>query len=1231
MNQATSGVIFSNTSSGNSGLYVSTQPANEWVAILLPKGSTYTESTIDLATAATQEVFFLFAVIPPANVDDFIKNYQPFLNAVRRQYIQNLTMAWLSSPDSLPSAQNTVIINFTQNNDGSFGVGQTFNFIFGSNFASLNIVNNTAIQFIPENAPDTLQLIYTPPPNNTPNMSFASTTIGSNSLFDSSINIPFSGSGAGSFKFLLGFNMNSDFTAYNLQNNYYYLDADEKVQCLSYPVLSSGSNNEFVITQTQINPLDITNTNGLNTYFAITDTIYNSQTGNTTATQLPSNYAINTGYPLTLWPLSTFTSADAGSSNNIYPETDCARFVLSPQDAAGIKKYYLVPEGNFYLDPGSSQAAFADENGQFNFLPGLSGTEVITFTPYTNSGGTITGDQLQFKSKQAAFAPNFPSQPVSLANPGTNTPLLDTTFLTSWANIVSYNNSDDVQYASQPQGASLYAKGHGLVSPGSNITGFLGFYEPSVNMPSAPDFYVPVVPYLGIATIPSSATANINTFESKILSAERKQLITNSFSTYNASKSKAKRQLLASANDADNYTASTTPQGLVANVKDNGSWSLLNLAQNTVNNGTPEYLTPDGIIPTGTGTPQYQLSFTNISTQLQSAFLTNQQFLVMTNKQYLGTLFSSIKDPIPPPFQGPVFNNKMSIEDWPFDINVGTKNTYADYNNVVIFKFCEGTLLDRVKNPKDWTQADAFNIASTQNDSADSYNQLVAISSWLQNYLQAAEDAYAVALKNPAWDQAKYYQKFHEIINNKNWNGILILKADINLQQFPQQLKGLISGINLNYFNAHHIGIEVNRIDASGTITMDPVSSLFGLINYTDAAYGLQIVQGSDPNKPVPPLAGVNYDFKVLYLQVLFENTAIKDFSSKIQLTMNNLFSDKVIGTNNPYGATNLNTVVLNGTYQDHNGTPVYVFDNKDDNLFYFDSNLLQNVEITQVQFNTLTTDPKAVAIESRFLMWGYLNFGVMSNTIQSGDDPPEPVTYTLDAFSFGQANGDKSPLQFGLNYSSLYINMGFELTNPAVVTYAFDAEQIAFNSSQSTSRQNSLYPNFALQINNLLSGNDDSPPSGLGYLTLALPNINATGLSGDWYGLEMTLNLGTPGELASSLGFNASLLLAWSPGSKSVVPSYNTLIGIKLPGTSSNAKLLSIQGVLKLTIDKLRLQYVEDQQSYLLTLSNIALKFLGILKLPPGGNTNFLLFGNPNPGATSKSLGWYAAYNKSE
>lgn len=1210
-------IIFSNENSGNPSLYIYSQTEQHWTALLLPDGSSYTDPLISLQTASQQQVYFLFAKKAPNDASNFIKIYRPYLLKFRQNVNANLTTAWLNDPDKTPDSENTTVLNFVQYSvNRSFVVGQPFNVTIGSGFGTLTIQNNTEMALRPDKAPNSLQLTWT---SGSPNMSFANKNLGTNSIFRSDITIPFSGPGTGSLRFSLGLNMNLDFKGYGLQNNYYY-PKGETFSYFAYPILKSGDSNDFLITQTQIDLLDVANSSGLNTYFAITGQIYNLNTGKTRAAGLPSYYAINTGYPLTLWPAVDMVNSGA-SVNSLFPADHSARFVISPQDAAGSQPYYLAPEGDFYLDPGASQAAFADENGQYSLLPGLSGTEVITFTPYKNYSGTITGDTIRFKSKQAAFAANFPGQEVSLANPGTDKPVLDSTYLTAWANIVS-PAPGNVQYSSQPQGASLYAKDHGVASPGNTVTGFLGFYEPSVDMPQTNGFAIPITPYLGVNPIPPPDAKDIGIFESKVLSAERKALITAAFTTPNSSKNKAGR--ITAKTGTSVYTSSTTPQGMIANVNNDGTWSLLNLAQNTVSSNPSEYeyLNPTGQAPATP--PQYQLSFINLMPQMQSAFLTNQQFLVMTNNQYLGDLFSMMDTSGGGFSSQPVFNNKISIEDWPFDLNVGIGNTYADYNNVLIFKFCKGSIIDRVKNPKEWTQAAAFNIDRSNTDPAAAYNQLVAVSSWLQDYLEAAEKAYQTALSNPASDQLKYYEKFHSIINDPDWNGVLALKATIDLQEFPQQLKGLISGINLKNFYAHHFGIEVNRVDASGVITMDPVSSLFGLINYVDPAYAQQISQGLNPNKPVQPAAGATYDFKVLFLQVLFENTAIKDFASKLQLTMNNLFSDKVTGTNNPYGSGSLNTVVLNGTYQDHNGTPVYVFDNKDDNLFFFDSNLLTNVEITKVQFNTLTTNPAALDIQSRFTMWGYLNFGTMKATAADENG----TEYPLDAFSFGIAMNDNT-LQRGLNYSNLYVNMDFNLDTPTVTHFTFDASQLAFNSSQSNARNGSLYPNFALQINKLLSGNDESAPSGQGYLKLALPGINATGLSGNWYGLQMTLNMGSPGELAGSAGFNASLLIAWSPGSKTADPGYNAFVGIRLPGTASNAKLLSIQGVLKLTIDKLSLQYVVDQQSYLLTLSNIALKLLGILKLPPGGNTNFLLFGNPNPGATAKSLGWYAAYNK--
>ncbi|MEL6133152.1 MAG: hypothetical protein AAFR59_07265, partial [Bacteroidota bacterium] len=800
--------------------------------------------------------------------------------------------------------------------------------------------------------------------------------------------------------------------------------------------------------------------------------------------------------------------------------------------------------------------------------------------------------------KQPAFAPNYPLRDVSLASPGTNNPDLEDTYLTSWANVVS-DISDNIQYVSQPTGASLFAKNEGITqATTAGKATLLGYFEPSIDMP--PRIFVPLTPYANVLgpTSTSDEIAVYTTFESQVISKRRKALIVAQNTTARATKSRARRMTLAAEDST--FTSSTTPQGLISHVLHGGGWSLLNLAQNNVDGGSPEYLYPEGESPTDPS--QYQLSFINLSQTLQSAFLTNQQFLVVTLKDSLGSLFSQSGESGGQPSSDPVFNNKMSIEGWPFDLNVGIDNSYADYKNVLIFKFCEGTLIDRAKNPKSWTQADTFNVPSgTGSDEA--YQQIVSISSWIQDYIAKAESAYETGLQNPATNQAILFEKFHNIIHDPNWNGILALKVDVDLQEFPQQLKGLISGINLKNFNAHHFGIEINKVNASGEIKMEKNSSLFGLINYLDPVYEGQLIQGLNPEKPVLPTPGETYEFKVLQLQVLFENTAIKFFQSKVQVTMNELFSDTVIGTNYPYQAGTYNTVVLDGTYQDHkdsseqgsSGTPVYVFENTLDNLFYFDSNLLTNVEIIKIQFSTLTTDPDATEIQSRFTMWGYLNFAPLSSTVP-GVDGGESVTTTLDAFSFGNGDGSGgADITRGLSYSNLYLEMSFNLSTPTIVDFTFDPGQIVFNSNQSETRPYSLYPNFALQVNNLVIGNSEKLPSKLGYLTISTPGLQTSGLPGDWYGLEMTLNMGTPGELAASLDFNASLLLAWSPGTKASTDIYNAVVGIKLPGTSSNAKLMSLQGVLKLAIGTLKLEYEEAQKSYLLTLSDIALKFLGL------------------------------------
>jgi len=49
---------------------------------------------------------------------------------------------------------------------------------------------------------------------------------------------------------------------------------------------------------------------------------------------------------------------------------------------------------------------------------------------------------------------------------------------------------------------------------------------------------------------------------------------------------------------------------------------------------------------------------------------------------------------------------------------------------------------------------------------------------------------------------------------------------------------------------------------------------------------------------------------------------------------------------------------------------------------------------------------------------------------------------------------------------------------------------------------------------------------------------------------------------------------------------------------------------------------------SYLLKLKNIKLKFF-VLSLPPSGQSEIIIFGNPSGTPDDKTVGWYAAYAK--
>lgn len=213
-----------------------------------------------------------------------------------------------------------------------------------------------------------------------------------------------------------------------------------------------------------------------------------------------------------------------------------------------------------------------------------------------------------------------------------------------------------------------------------------------------------------------------------------------------------------------------------------------------------------------------------------------------------------------------------------------------------------------------WTQAQDLAVQGEE----------IALSAWLQAYFQRAADsantpspgdAGAPAAPNP------YFEKFNAIARDPDWTGILVLRATI--AGVPTDLAGIVSGVtDPSSFNVHHLGLETGRHERSRGAghrahPRDPSRLNAGLIAYSDPSY-TPPVAGQSPS-PVPPQPGAEYDFRLLTLNVLFENTAVKRFESLAQLTLNSLFDMQVLRMGD--GGNNLNTILLQGSYRRNRGT----------------------------------------------------------------------------------------------------------------------------------------------------------------------------------------------------------------------------------------------------------------------------------------------------------------------
>lgn len=866
--------------------------------------------------------------------------------------------------------------------------------------------------------------------------------------------------------------------------------------------------------------------------------------------------------------LASFYRTTFGAGVTLIPGTPAnaqynARLVINLGERVSntLQNFEFAPEGDFIL-------SFPSTAGLYNnYLQcGQSGTEFFTVTPQS---GQQNGDILRLISRKPAYAPDFPFQtasPVGPPNDPTASPF-NTTFRTSWGTIVN-NSGKTIRYVSQPKGSALFGNDP-LIEP--TFTDLFGHTIPGFVFTANESTFFPIFPYAGWNERHNSMPVDqAQSLEKTAISPERRTIVGRLSSTNSDWITKG---LVQGETSFD-----TTPSGLIAQTTQstNGDavkWDTVQLGWN-VDNGT-----------------RYTMAFVNPPDPLVTALQSSDVFLVAANNANIGQ-----------------FSNTMSIGSWGMQANIGIGQTYGDYRNVMIFKGRRGRLYNPdnisdslIANPKKWTQSVDFAIPATtdsqgRDDSSEA--QLVILSQWLQTYFENARQQG----DNP------YFQQFNRIAVSESWTGILFLRVDIT--SLPENLLGILAGVTApQAFNAHHLAIEISPVvKGDEGASVDKPSSIFGLIYYVDPGFSDTV-----PAKSIAPTDSEDYNFRLLSLKVLFENTSVKSFESYAQLTLNKLFGSAVTRMGDP--ANIYKNVLLSGSLQINNGSPVYSLGSHNDDAFYFNSNIINKIEITNVLLST-RSNADSPTVRSWFGMTGFIDYFKLKDST---------TNVPFDIFSFGNELGQDKMKQ-GLSFSNLGIAMSFPLSDPSNSLLAFDTSEIAFDLTTSTPRPNSLYLNMVLDMDSLIGGTAERGPKQSGYLDV-IPDVRLSGvLGGEWFGLRFRLNMGTPGELAGKVNLNSFLLLSWSSESYQD-GGYKAGIGISLPGTGGGASLISLQSVMTLSIGQIRLSYIEEQASFLLLFTEIALKFLGLLKIPPSGNTLFYLFGNPKAGGKASGLGWYAMY----
>lgn len=843
--------------------------------------------------------------------------------------------------------------------------------------------------------------------------------------------------------------------------------------------------------------------------------------------------------------------------------------------------YYLVPSGAFSLQVVGD---FMQESNH-QLLCGLSGLEYITFNdrdtlmfyPSQSAGVTIQQSQgenaISFQLSNSEF------------------------YTTSWAMIIPKEGNPKNTYYSEANEAPFF---YNEETNSKN----LNYYPLSLaNLPSTlgiklDAYKFPIFTYSHVVNGPTgfgSTDELIKKFEFQLLNPKRQNII--------------EGIKLPPANTSTDTVYALTPQGYLATFV-NGVWTGIQIVNASVLGNTPSNASIS-FNSTGSNIP--------LKPVIQDAFLTNQQFLVVS-----ANYKENFSD----------FSGSVSMSNWSFGTNQSSSKppiieltkttTPGNYNNVMIFKSCQSTIKEMAASPNLWTLRKKFNDIDSDPDGR-------FISDWILNYINKAEQLYNNG------NGTTSLASFCSLVNDKNWNGFLMLKVPVaNSASLPVDVQAIVADISGQLY-AHHLGNQINHVSPHGS-GYQLNSPFFGLIHYVNPKFASEI-QNLPPYQPNLQ----DYNFSVLTLEVVFEKAIETHFANKSMLLMNKFFNDQVVQTNSN-GASGANNIILIGTYHQVDGISTYTFSTAKGLItdFYITSNALYVNRITDVSMSVVKiTQPETHYIAS-FEIRGNLGFMYDEN-------------FDLLSYESLSYNGLNLEVTIQHNKENLYRmdthKFHLEKNQTKAITYG---DSLPSGNAMNYARIGSLVAQFPMKLKRFLqyvgstttNGNgkkvpNNAPPSQMGYrlLETATPkNTSFTSPSNGeaWYGLEFDMVLGGKGSLASGAGITASLILAWTPGGKGYTAHASPQF--KLSGPDGVSLSFNFEDVLKFGAKDILLnRFINSNKAdasknyFYLVFQSIALSLLDI-SIPPGGTTNLVLMGDTEEETNEilqPTLAWFGGYTK--